>query len=126
MVLTHQSLTSTTSSSPRLTSLQEPGQLLHNILLPLLTAPTDHPELPSARLQNSRLDSWLTQPQGPLLQVADCLEWAPGEQKIKSKPERDFLKKERGQECKTLWAKLVPGCSWVSDSGGFCEKAGRT
>lgn len=38
---------------------------------------------------------------GPLLQVADCLERAPGEQKIKSKPAKDsFLKKKEGKSAK--------------------------
>lgn len=110
--LTHQSLTSTTSSSLRLTSLQELGQLLYNILLPLLTAPMDHPELPSVRLQKPWLYSWLMQAKGPLLQVADCLEWAPGEQKIKSKPEKDsFLKKKEGKSAKPCGPSLRPAAA---------------
>lgn len=49
---------------------------------------------------------------GPLLQVADCLRQAPGEQKIKSKPEKDsFLKKKEGKSAKPCGPSLCPAAA---------------
>lgn len=54
--------------------------------------------------------------QSTLLHAADCLEWAPGEQKIKSKPEKDsFLKKKEGKSAKPCGQSLCPAAaeSWT-------------
>lgn len=54
--------------------------------------------------------------QSPLLHAADCLEWAPGEQKIKSRPEKDsFLKKKEGKSAKPCGQSLCPAAaeSWT-------------
>lgn len=86
-------------------ALQHPSSLAHG-------DPTDHPKLPSVRLQKPQLYSWLMQAKGLLLQVADCLERAPGEQQIKSKPEEDnFLKKKKGKRAKPCGPSMCPAAA---------------
>lgn len=125
IALAHQSLTSTTSSSLGPTSLQELGQLLYNILVPcsLLLQITLNSQCETSK---SWLYSWQMQAKGPLYKWQIALSGHLGNRKLNQRLKKDsFLKKTKGQECKTLWAKLAPGCSWVSDSGDFREKAGR-
>lgn len=110
IALAHQSPTSTTSSSLGPTSLQELGQLLYNILVPcsLLLQITLNSQCETSK---SWLYSWQMQAKGPTLQVADCLEWAPGEQKIKSKAEkRQFLKKDQRARVQNL---VGQACAWL-------------
>lgn len=74
----------------------------------------------------TQLDRWLLQAmqaKGPLLQGADCLKRAPGEQKIKSKAEKDgFLKKIEGQKCKTSWAELCLAAAEPQTRGSYGKR----
>lgn len=99
-------LTSTTSSPLRLAPSQGPAQLLYSILPALLTAPTDQPSSPARDFKG-----WLLRAKHPFYEWQIALSGHLGNRKFSRSQKRQFLKKERGQECRTLWAELVPGCS---------------
>lgn len=74
-------------------------------------APTD-PQIPQWGTSKTWAVQLLMPAQSPLLHAADCLEWAPGEQEIKSKPEKDsFLKKKEGKSAKPCGPSLCPAAA---------------
>lgn len=119
--------------SGHVTVLTPPVSDLYNFILPQAKfsaragpAALQPPSSPALSSYRSQIPQWgtsktwavqlLMPAQSPLLHTADCLEWAPGEQKIKSKPEKDsFLKKKEGKSAKPCGRSLCPAAaeSWT-------------